>query len=92
MVNNPNDQHSIFERLNHPEREERQRMKERKMLLLRNILNAIFMLLAATTMIGIWCFPEYTNQWYIIGLIAVCIKIVEVMFRMPGMKKTRNKN
>lgn len=87
MVNNPNEQHSIFERLNHPEREERQRMKERKMLLLRNILNAIFMLLAAATMIGIWCFPEYTNQWHIIGLIAVCIKIVEVMFRMPGMKK-----
>ena len=92
MVNNPNERHSIFERLNHPEHEERQRIKERKMLMLRNILNAIFMLLAATTMIGIWCFPEYTNQWYIIGLIAVCVKIVEVMFRMPGMKKTRNKN
>ena len=87
MVNNPNEQHSIFERLNHPEHEERQRIKERKMLMLRNILNAIFMLLAAATMIGIWCFPEFTNKWYIIGLIAVCIKIVEVMFRMPGMKK-----
>lgn len=87
MVSNPNERHSIFERLNHHEREERQRMKERKMLILRNILNAIFMLLAAATMIGIWAFPEYTNQWYIIGLIAVCIKIVEVMFRMPGMKK-----
>jgi uncharacterized ion transporter superfamily protein YfcC len=89
MVSNLNERHSIFERLNHPEREERQRMKERKMLILRNILNAIFMLLAAATMIGIWAFPEYTNQWYILGLIAVCIKIVEVMFRMPGMKKNK---
>lgn len=89
MVNHPNERHSIFERLNHPGRDVHQRMKERKMLILRNILNAIFMLLAAATMIGIWAFPEYTNQWYILGLIAVCIKIVEVMFRMPGMKKNK---
>lgn len=59
------------------------------MLILRNILNAVFMLLAAVTMIGIWAYPEYTNQWYIIGLVAVCIKIVEVMFRMPGMKNNK---
>ena len=89
MANNPNQYHSMFERFSHSEQDERQRMKERKMLLLRNILNAVFMLLAVVTMIGVWAFPEYTNQWYIIGLVAVCIKIVEVMFRMPGMKKSK---
>ena len=89
MANNLNQYHSMFERFSHSEQDERQRMKERKMLLLRNILNAVFMLLAVVTMIGVWAFPEYTNQWYIIGLVAVCIKIVEVMFRMPGMKKNK---
>ena len=89
MANNLNQNHSMFERFSHSEQDERQRMKERKMLLLRNILNAVFMLLAVVTMIGVWAFPEYTNQWYIIGLVAVCIKIVEVMFRMPGMKKSK---
>jgi hypothetical protein len=89
MANNLNQYHSMFERFSHSEQDERQRMKERKMLLLRNILNAVFMLLAVVTMIGVGVFPEYTNQWYIIGLVAVCIKIVEVMFRMPGMKKNK---
>ena len=89
MANNLNQHHSMFERFSHSEQDERQRMKERKMLLLRNILNAVFMLLAVVTMIGVWAFPEYTNQWYIVGLVAVCIKIVEVMFRMPGMKKNK---
>ena len=89
MANNLNQHYSMFERFSHSEQDERQRMKERKMLLLRNILNAVFMLLAVVTMIGVWAFPEYTNQWYIIGLVAVCIKIVEVMFRMPGMKNNK---
>ena len=85
---NSNEPH-ILSRLKHPDREAQRLKKERKMLILRNILNAVFMLLAAVTMIGIWAYPEYTNQWYIIGLVAVCIKIVEVMFRMPGMKNNK---
>ena len=85
---NSNEPH-ILSRLKHPEGEAERLKKERKMLILRNILNAVFMLLAAVTMIGIWAYPEYTNQWYIIGLVAVCIKIVEVMFRMPGMKNNK---
>ena len=58
-----------------------------KNLFLRNILNAIFMLIAAIGMIGMWLFPELTTHCYILCLIAVCIKMVEVMLRMPGMKK-----
>ena len=88
-MTNSNEHHSIFERLKHPEFDEKRRQKERKMLILRNILNAVFMLLAAVTMIGIWAFPEYTNQWFMLSLVGVCIKIVEVMFRMPGMKNNK---
>ncbi len=87
-MTNSNESH-ILNRLKHPEREEQRLKKERKMLFFRNILNAVFMLLAAVTMVGIWAFPDYTNHWYIIGLVAVCIKIVEVMFRMPGMKNNK---
>ena len=87
-MTNSNEPH-ILNSLRHTEREAQRWKKERKMLILRNILNAVFMLLAAVTMIGIWAFPDYTNQWYIIGLVAVCIKIVEVMFRMPGMKNNK---
>lgn len=56
-------------------------------LFIRNILNAVFMLAAAVGMIGMWLFPEFTTYCYILCLIAVCIKMVEVMLRMPGMKK-----
>ncbi len=58
-----------------------------KNLFLRNVLNGIFMLIAAVGMIGMWLFPDYTTHCYILCLIAVCIKMVEVMLRMPGMKK-----
>ena len=63
------------------------RLRNMNHLLIRNILNVVFILMAIIAMAGIWLYPEYTNQFYILCLIAVCIKMVEVMFRMPGMKK-----
>lgn len=58
-----------------------------RFLLLRNILNLVFMLMALVGMVGLIFFREYTTQWQILCLLAVCVKMVEVMFRMPGFKK-----
>jgi hypothetical protein len=65
----------------------RAQRRNTKNLLIRNVLNGLFMLLAMISMLGLWLFPEHTTQCYILCLIAVCVKMVEVMFRMPGMKK-----
>jgi hypothetical protein len=45
------------------------------------------MLMALVGMVGLIFFREYTTQWQILCLLAVCVKMVEVMFRMPGFKK-----
>ncbi|MGN0087106.1 MAG: mechanosensitive ion channel protein MscS [Alloprevotella sp.] len=75
-----------LERLQHPEREP-ERKRNTGNLFLRNILNAVFMLLAAACMTGLLILPAYKTQCYIVGLIAVVIKMVEVILRMPGLKK-----
>ena len=71
------DDHSedILERLRHPERDH-QRKRMSRNLFIRNILNSVFILVAVESMI-----------WYGVGLFAVLIKMVEVVLRMPGLKK-----
>ncbi len=89
MLNTPKHEDSdILERLRHPEREaERKKMSTN--LFIRNILNSVFVLLAIIAMIGIVATDEDGNlmMWYGLGLFAVVIKMVEVVLRMPGLKK-----
>ena len=89
MLNNPypHDDRDILERLKHPERETARRKMSRN-LFLRNILNSLFILLAVVAMGGI-LLADTKNMmpWYIVGLFAVIVKMVEVMLRMPGIKK-----
>ncbi len=56
-------------------------------LFIRNILNALFIIVALVAMIGIIVAKEHVMMWYSVGLFAVIIKMVEVMLRMPGIKK-----
>ena len=89
MLNTPqHDENDILERLRHPEREA-ERRKVTRNLFIRNILNSIFILLAIIAMIGIVFSEKMGNIyiWYGLGLFAVLIKMVEVMLRMPGLKK-----
>lgn len=85
---NRHDSH-ILERLKHPEREA-ERKKITRNLFVRNILNGIFMLLALAAMVGIVATAADSRMrtaFYIVGLSAVAVKMVEVMLRMPGFKK-----
>ena len=89
MLNNPyqHDDRDILERLKHPERETERRKMSRN-LFLRNILNSLFILLAVVAMGGILLAgTKNMMPWYIVGLFAVIVKMVEVMLRMPGIKK-----
>ena len=73
-------ENDILRRLQHPE-EAHQRKRMTKNLFIRNILNGLFI------MIGILVAKNHLMVWYAIGLFAVLIKMVEVMLRMPGMRK-----
>ncbi len=81
----------ILERLKHPEREA-ERRKMGRGLFIRNILNCIFIIVALVAMVGVLGVPNDSprlNWYYGLGLIAVIIKMVEVMLRMPGFKKLK---
>lgn len=87
MLNSPfNHEEDIIERLKHPEKE-RARRQMSKNLFIRNLLNSLFILLAIIAMIGIVVTDGNLMIWYGLGLFAVIIKMVEVMLRMPGIKK-----
>lgn len=89
MLNTPsNEENDILERLRHPERES-QRHKMSRGLFVRNILNSVFIILAVIAMTGIIATGKDGNimTWYALGLFAVVVKMVEVVLRMPGMKK-----
>lgn len=63
-----------------------QRKKQQGNLFLRNIFNTAFILLAALAMLGIVVFPagsKYLPYCYGLGIVAVLIKMVEVLLRMP---------
>ncbi len=84
-----NEENDILERLKHPELEGQRRRPDR-MLFLRNILNAVFILLAVIAMVGIglsWK-SENSPAWgYAVGIVAVLIKMIEALLRMPGLLK-----
>ena len=54
---------------------------------LRNILNGVFILLAVVAMVGVLASKTslMLHISYGVGLLAVIIKIVEVILRMPSM-------
>lgn len=82
-----NESNDWLERLKHPERKEQQKQRMTRNLFIRNILNALFIIVALVAMIGIIVAKEHVMVWYSVGLFAVIIKMVEVMLRMPGIKK-----
>lgn len=84
----PDNDTNILNRLQHPEREHNKKRMTRN-LFLRNILNCIFIIVALIAMIGILADKSHIMLWYAVGLFAVIIKMVEVMLRMPGIKKLR---
>lgn len=93
MLNNPyadRDSNDILERLKHPEQEESRRKMDRN-LYVRNILNTLFILMAIVAMVGIVLTDKGGNlmAWYGLGLFAVVVKMVEVVLRMPGVKRNR---
>ena len=87
------DDDEILERLRHPEREqERRRMG--KDLFVRNILNSVFILMAAVAMVGFafsWGSPQSPTWCIWLGLSAIVVKMFEAMLRMPGMLKRGNR-
>lgn len=75
--------------------EERQRQKAKRNLILRNMLNAVFILLALITMtcIGLyWKEPETPAWCYQLGIVAVIVKMCEALLRMPGLGHQPRKN
>lgn len=91
MLNNPfnkAEEDDILERLKHPERRPTP-LQQNRNLRLRNTLNIIFILLAIVAMVGIACSfrSGHSMLWYAIGMIAVLVKMVEVVLRMGAVKK-----
>lgn len=83
------EENDILERLKHPEREAQRRRPDR-MLFLRNILNSVFILLAVVAMVGIalsWKAESSATWGYAVGIIAVLVKMIEALLRMPGLLK-----
>ncbi len=81
------DSNDILYRLEHPEQEARRRQRPRH-LLLRNVLNGVFMLMATAAMVGIalsWNAPRQPLWCYILGLLAVVVKMAEALLRMPDL-------
>ena len=76
----------ILEQLRHPE-QRRQKQQMSRNLFIRNILNVLFIIVALVAMVGILVSKEHIMVWYVVGLFAVMIKMVEVMLRMHGFKK-----
>ena len=81
-----NNDSDILEQIRHPE-QRRQKQQMSRNLFIRNILNVLFIIVALVAMVGILVSKEHIMVWYVVGLFAVMIKMVEVMLRMPGFKK-----
>lgn len=61
--------------------------RQRRMLVIRNWLNGIFIFLSIVAIIGVLVFKAgETGLYYSYGVavVAVIIKMIEAMFRMPG--------
>jgi hypothetical protein len=62
--------------------------RQRRLLILRNWLNGVFMLLALIAIIGVLLFKAGDIRLYIsygIAILAILVKMVEAIFRMPGI-------
>lgn len=62
--------------------------RQRRLLILRNWLNGVFMLLALIAIIGVLLFNAGDIRLYIsygIAILAILVKMVEAIFRMPGI-------
>ena len=62
--------------------------RQRRLLILRNWLNGVFMLLALIAIIGVLLFKASDIRLYIsygIAILAILVKMVEAIFRMPGI-------
>lgn len=64
--------------------------KARRMLIIRNWLNGIFIILSVISIIGVLVFKA-GDPWlyysYAVAVIAIIIKMVEAVFRMPGFAR-----
>ena len=81
------DSNSLIE---HKRRNLGQRRNAGNRLFLRNILNGIFMTLCLLAILGVIIAPagsKMLNLSYMVGIIAILVKMIEVMLRMPGIKK-----
>lgn len=63
-----------------------------KLFFIRNILNGVFILLAAICMVGYYFSKTQVAQniFIAMGIVAVIIKIVEACLRMPNMTRKTN--
>lgn len=87
VVNNsPHVEDDVLEKLRQ-KRQMQRKQRATKNLFIRNILNALFMIVALIAMLGLVVNKDRAMLWYAVGLFAVIIKMVEVMLRMPGIKK-----
>ena len=60
------------------------------MLIIRNWLNTIFIVLALVAIVGVLIFKGGERGLYIsygIAVLAIIIKMVEALFRMPGFRQ-----
>ena len=70
------------------QRDELQELRRHRILVIRNWLNSIFIVLALFAIAGVLYFKAGERGLMIsygIGVLAVLIKMVEAMFRMPGI-------
>lgn len=76
------------DRLEH-DKIEKQHTISNSNLLIRNILNIIFIILSIIAMVCVFFSQEIGNLYfgYGIGLFAIVIKMIEIVFRMPGLRK-----
>lgn len=62
--------------------------RQRKILVIRNWLNSIFIILAIISIIGVLVFKSDDPMLYYsygVAVLAVIIKMIETIFRMPGI-------
>lgn len=62
--------------------------RQRRNLIIRNWLNGVFIVLAILSIIGVLVFDAGDVRLYIsygIAILAILIKMVESIFRMPGI-------
>ena len=80
----------IEKRLKERREQLQENRKNANRLFLRNILNCLFIIIALVAMVGIVMARMNKADetiWYVVGIFAVMIKMVEALLRMPGFKK-----